>query len=134
MGKLERVLDYRREYTRYIWKVEELQATAERATKAFSPVPSRGGTMKQEDWYVSLMEYKKFCEERIRGYKESCMELEYEIDTAIPSPQIRAVMKARYIDGQKVEEIAESQFYEPRTIYRLLKKGKSLYEKAYGSM
>lgn len=133
MGKLDRVLDYKREYIRYIWKVEELQATAERVTKAFSPVPSRGGTMKQEDWYVSLMEYKKFCEDKIEGYKKSCIELEYEIDTAVQNPQIRAVMKARYIDGQKVEEIAESLYYEPRTIYRLLKKGKSLYEKAYGA-
>lgn len=124
-------MDFKPEYTRLTYRVEELQSLAEKVTKSFSLAPSRGSNVKQDDTYVKLIEYKDKQADKIKKYLEDCEELEEEIDGLLADPVTRAIMKARYLDGEKVEEIAERNYYDVRTVYRILKKGKILYEQMY---
>lgn len=132
MGKrLERVIDLKPEYIRLTHRVEELESLAEKVTKSFSLAPSRGSNVKQDDTYVKLIEYKDKQKDKIKEYLKECEKLEEEIDKLLEDPVTRAIMKARYLDGEKVEAIAAAQNYDARTVYRILKKGRVIYEQTY---
>lgn len=134
MGKrLERVIDFKPEYIRLTHRVEELESLAEYVAKTFSLAPARGGNTKKDDTYVKVIEYKEKQENRIRDYLRDCEELEEEIDELLEDPVTRAIMKARYLEGKKAETIAEENYYDVRTIYRILKKCRTLYEQTFGA-
>ena len=117
MGKrLERVIDLKPEYIRLTHRVEELESLAEKVTKSFSLAPSRGSNVKQDDTYVKLIEYKDKQKDKIKEYLKECEKLEEEIDKLLEDPVTRAIMKARYLDGEKVEAIAAAQNYDVRTV------------------
>ena len=123
----------RSEYNRLQWKVEEMQALAERVTKAFSLVPaSRGSKKHKDDAYASLIEYKELCEWKLEELIKESMELEGEIDRAVTDEKTRVMLKYRFVDSLTVKEIAERTFLSERTVSRMIGRGRQQYEGVYG--
>ena len=125
---LNRVRNGKYAYERLLDRIAYLTALSQRVTPILSgaPVGSTRHGQKDEPW-AALADYKTTCEEQILQYVKDCRELEQEL-TCIKSERIRAAMLCRYVDVKTVERVAEELGITERNVYRLLKKGKQIYE------
>lgn len=128
--KLNRVRDGKKEYERLIFRIEELKSVAEKITPVLSDMP-KGGNKAKDDTWALLIDYKTRLGERLEQYVKDCEALDMEIDVCITSQRIRTAMKYRFINCLRVMDIAERMNYDTRTITRLLKTGRNLYEEHF---
>jgi len=129
-SKLNRVRDGKKEYERLLFRIEELKAIAERITPVLSDMP-KGGSKAKDDTWAMLADYKTKLEDKIEQYVKDSTALDLEIDGCINSQRIRTAMKYRYINCLNVASIAERMNYDARTISRLLRTGRNIYEEYF---
>lgn len=125
---LNRVRHNHDAYVRMLDRVEYLTALSQRVTPVLSGLPKgeaqHGAT--DEPW-ARLADYKTDCKWALTDYISSCRQLEKELE-CIKSTRIRTAMNYRYVDLKKVETIAELMEINERNVYRLLKRGRQIYE------
>jgi len=127
--RLNRVRNGKIEYERLMARVAELEALATRITPVLSDMP-KGGTSMTDDKWAKLIDYKQQLLERIGQYLTDCVELEKELE-CIRSQRIRTAMLYRYIDCMNVEAIADALDTDLRYTYKLLSKGRKIYDERY---
>ena len=130
MGRrLNRVRDGYFEYKRMLNRVQELEAIATKITPVLSDMP-KGGSGNQDDKWARLADYKAKVQDKLNQYLLDCEELEEELD-CIRSPRIRAAMKSKYIDVMQTDDIARLIETDERYVYKLLARGRKIYEETY---
>lgn len=127
--KLNRVLYKQNEYKRLLVKIEELEAIATRVTPILSDLP-KGGSSTPDDRWSKLVDYKLQLQACLDQYAQDCIELEDELE-CIKSERVRVAMKYKYIDGLSVERLAECLETDERYAYKLLARGRKIYEETY---
>ena len=128
---LNRVRNGKMEYERLLDKIAYLEALSQRVTPILSgaPIGSVRHGQTDEPW-AALADYRTKCKEQIQQYVSACESLEKDL-RCIKSERIRTVMACRYVDLMTVESIANLTKMNTRNVYRLLKKGKQIYEYHY---
>ena len=129
--RLNRVRAGKTAYERLLSKVEYLTALSERVTPILSGMPKASAKPGQtDDTWAILADYKRECEEQLRMYVTACRELEQEL-SCIKSVRVRTAMYYRYVDLYPIPSIAEAMSMNERNVYKLLKRGRILYERYY---
>lgn len=109
-------------------RVAYLEALSQRVTPILSGMPKVNSKHGQiDDTWAALADYRKQLEEAMSLYIVDCMALEKELQ-CIKSTRVRAAMLYRYIDLYTVTRIADKMAMNERSVYKLLKRGKTIYE------
>lgn len=128
---LNRVRNGRYAYERLLSRVEYLTALSERATPVLSPTPKGSAKLGQTDEpWAALADYRQECKEKLAQYISDCRELEAELE-CIKSVRVRTAMHFRYVDLFSVSAIAGYMAMNERNVYKLLKRGRQIYEKHF---
>jgi len=128
---LNRVRNRAYEYERLLDKIAHLEALSVRVTPILSGTPKGSSRHGQTDEpWAALADYKKRCEEQLVQYARDCQELEAELG-CIRSARVRTAMKYRYIDLYTIAHIADVMSMNERSVYKLLRRGRLIYEKKY---
>ena len=127
---LNRVQKLRQEYIRAEEKLEELETLATHITTRLSDMPKNAPASDLASILAALADHREKYAGIVKRYLDNCDQLERELN-AIRNPAIRTAMIRRYVDGMKVEDIAEAMHYERSWVYRLLNKGRKIYSKEH---
>ncbi len=112
-------------------RVAYLEALAERMTPVLSGLPKAVARHGQtDDTWAALADYKKELDIALHQYIIDCSVLEQELN-CIKSTRVRAAMLYRYVDLYTVSRIADRMSMNERSVYKLLKRGRIIYEKHY---
>ena len=131
MGRqLNRVRSNWRRIIRLKQRIEQLQAIAEKTTKPLSDMPRNPSGGSTENVWAELADQQSEYKAQLMTYLNSVNELEFEL-SVIVDDSTRAIMECRYVDNMPIKDIASLMHYDTRTVYRILVKGKRIYEKVY---
>ena len=119
-----RVKDYLNSYRTVCLNVNRLrdrlameESRAERSTKALSYMP-RGGDFLQDDLWARMVDSKDEYEQRLAVMLSMQTEIEEFIDR-VPGEMNQIILRLRYIDLRRWEDIAVAIHYSWRQVHRL---------------
>ena len=90
------------------------------------------GKTNDESW-ATLADYRLECMSALNWYLIESKRLEEEL-SMIRNTNIRVAMQYRYIDCMSIDRICEVMHFERSWVFRLLDKGKAIYNSKYGYM
>lgn len=118
------VKDYLNQYRTVCLEVSRLQrrleveeARAERTTKALTLTP-RGGEFRTDDVWAELADLREKYRATLAGSLALQKEIEQFVDS-VPSDMSRLILRFRYIDLLRWEEIAKAVHYGWAQVHRL---------------
>lgn len=118
-------------YERLLDKVAYLEALSQRATPILSGAPKGSARHGQTDEpWAALADYRRECEKQIAQFIRDCQDLEKELE-CIHSIRVRIAMTYRYVDLYTIPRIADSMSMNERSVYKLLHRGRAIYEKHF---
>ena len=128
---LNRVRDGVYAYERLLDRIAYLEALSQRVTPVLSGMPKGSAKQGQTDEpWAALADYKQKCEEQIAQHVRDCQSLELEL-TCIRSVRVRMAMMYRYVDLYTIPRIADAMSMNERSVYKLLRRGRLIYEKSF---
>lgn len=126
MRDINSVLKLRKECKRAAELIDIYESLAMRMTAQLSDMPRSGSPTPIDDWWAKLADQRDYYNKKVTEYVQATFELNTALDK-LPDENIRLAMKARYISGEMVADIAEQMHYSERNLYRMLKAGRKQY-------
>lgn len=102
-----------------LWDTERAEANATRITSNITGMPKGGSMNRQEDSYITLAEVRDAYREANEELTTMLAELMPQID-ALDDVDEKAVMRLRYLQGRKPDEIAIMLGKSRRGVYYFL--------------
>jgi len=117
---LMRYKELDKEINRELDELTRLKAMCEKVTATYSDVPMRapGKAASKEDVYVRMVDLMDKINRKIDLFVDMRGEIERAIHT-VDDPTLRLLLKLRYLDGKKWEQIAVELGYDYRWTLRL---------------
>ncbi len=106
------------EINRLIEERAVIMSKATRITPSYSDMPKNFGGDKIQQAIGRLSELDEIITQKINAYVDMRREIEHVINT-INDDRLKAVLRYRYIDGMKWEQIAVKSNYDYRWVLRL---------------
>lgn len=114
-----------RETGKLMWKIERTQAYATKSSASLSAIPwGRGNRSCVEDGAIQLIELKDAYHELLDELGKMRTELDPLI-SRLENADDRAVMRLRYIQGFRPEDIAKAIYMTDRMVYYILKRSEN---------
>jgi len=106
-----------KEINQKLGELERQKALCMKITTVFSDMP-KGGSKTREDSYIRMIEMDEELNKSVDGYVDMRHEIEATINK-IEDSTLRTLLRYRYIDGAKWEQIAVDMNYDYSWVLRL---------------
>lgn len=99
-------------------EIDQIRAMCEKMTASYSDMPKSPNVNTREDTYIRLITMQHKANDLTDEYIDTKQEIEAKIDN-VEDITLRTLLKYRYLNHNKWEQIAESMNYSIRHIHEL---------------
>lgn len=115
-------------YLELLFRVQRAEASATRVTSNITGMPRGGSGNHQEDAIINYVDVREAYREVLAELEQMRAEIRPLIDS-IDNPNIRGVMRLRYMDGWTIDRISVQTGKGISTVYRYLQRGEQRIQK-----